>query len=116
VGRRCRGESARIYSYVIGHDFGFAPKPFHGICSLACCKPNIRKTIRLGEMVIGTGSKPNNMNGHLCYWMRVDEIITFDEYRTDLRFRRKQPKLDGSLESRHGDNIYRRDSESGSWL
>ena len=32
-----------LFSYVIEHDLGFAPNPFHGVCTLACCKPQIRK-------------------------------------------------------------------------
>lgn len=32
-----------LYSYVVAHDFGFAPNPFDGLCTLATCKPDIRK-------------------------------------------------------------------------
>ena len=28
----------RIYAYVVTHDNGFAPNPFHGFCTLATCK------------------------------------------------------------------------------
>ena len=28
-----------LYSYIVKHDNGFAPNPFHGFCTLACCKP-----------------------------------------------------------------------------
>ena len=33
---------ARIYSYVVRYDSGFAPNPFYGYCTLATCKPDIR--------------------------------------------------------------------------
>ena len=106
----------RIHSYVIDHDLGFAPNPFHGTCSLACCKPDIRKHADLGDLVLGTGSKPNGIAGHLSYWMRVDEILTFERYWDDPRLRRKRPNLRGSLASQYGDNIYSRDPQTGEWV
>ena len=33
-----------LYSYTVAADTGFAPNPFHGFCTLACCKPGIRRT------------------------------------------------------------------------
>ena len=48
--------------------------------------------------------------------MRVTEILTFQEYWDDVRFRAKRPDLDGSLEEACGDNLYRRDPASGRWL
>ena len=106
----------RIHSYVIDHDLGFAPNPFHGTCTLACCKPFIRKYARIGDLILGTGSIPNGLAGYLCYWMLVDEILKFDDYWTDRRFVRKRPDLSGSLMSKHGDNIYHRASPTGGWL
>ena len=32
-----------VYEYVMKCDTGFAPNPFYGTCTLACCKPRIRK-------------------------------------------------------------------------
>ena len=34
-----------VYEYVMTSDSGFAPNPFHGTCTLACCKPRIRKGV-----------------------------------------------------------------------
>ena len=34
-----------VYEYVMTSDSGFAPNPFHGACTLACCKPKIRKGV-----------------------------------------------------------------------
>ena len=45
-----------MFSYVIEHDLGFAPNPFHGACTLACCKPVIRKRAQLGDYILGTGA------------------------------------------------------------
>jgi hypothetical protein len=97
-----------VFSYVVEHDLGFAPNPFHGVCTLACCKPHIRKGARLGDYVLGTGACKPELQGHLIYWMRVDEILTFDEYWSDRRFRRKKPEMSGTTHQRFGDNIYHR--------
>jgi Nucleotide modification associated domain 2 len=98
-----------VFSYVIEHDLGFAPNPFHGACTLACCKPQIRKKAKIGDYVLGTGAVKPNLRGHLTFWMQVDEITTFDEYWNDVRFRRKKANMAGTTFLRYGDNIYHRD-------
>jgi hypothetical protein len=105
----------RLYSYVVARDFGFAPNPFHGFCTLATCKPDIRRTAQLGDWVVGTGSRRQDREGNLVFAMRVSETISFDEYWADPRFASKRPSLRGSLKQAFGDNIYRR-TESGEWL
>ena len=75
----------RLYSYIVANDTGFAPNPFHGYCTLATCKPRIRKTARVGDWIVGTGSKRNGKAGYAVYAMRVTEIMTFDEYWSDPR-------------------------------
>lgn len=96
----------RIYSYVVQHDHGFAPNPFMEICTLANCKPKIRKVAEVGDLIIGTGSADIDASGHLVYWMRVSQIITYDEYWLTSRFSRKKPIMNGSMMQRYGDNIY----------
>ncbi|MFN4281419.1 MAG: hypothetical protein ACK4NA_02125 [Alphaproteobacteria bacterium] len=97
-----------LFSYVVEHDLGFAPNPFHGFCTLACCKPEIRKKAKEGDYIIGTGATRPGLLGHITYWMRVDEILTFDEYWSDRRFRYKKPYMEGTTMLRYGDNIYHR--------
>ena len=41
-------EKCCLYSYVITRDYGFAPNPFGGICTLATCKPGIRNHAKVG--------------------------------------------------------------------
>ena len=96
----------RLFSYVMVRDYGFAPNPFYGVCTLATCKPGIRKTASVGDWVIGTGSKQNNRRGSLVYAMQVTETMTFNEYWKADRFRRKRPNLRGSTKQAFGDNIY----------
>lgn len=98
-----------IFTYVIEHDLGFAPNPFQGVCTLACCKPRIRKNAEIGDYVLGTGAARPNLRGYITYWMQVDEITTFDDYWADPRFRHKKPVMLGTTLYRYGDNIYHRD-------
>ncbi|WP_218145460.1 Nmad2 family putative nucleotide modification protein [Parapedobacter koreensis] len=94
------------YAYKITRDYGFAPNPFGEYCSLACCKPNIRKKAAAGDLIIGTGAKANDLLYHLIFIMRVTEKLTFQEYWEDKRFAYKKPVLNGSRKQVHGDNIY----------
>jgi hypothetical protein len=102
-------------SYVIARDFGFAPNPFHGYCTLATCKPVIRKTGRVGDWVVGTGSVDTGMEDRVVFAMQVAEAMDFDAYWNDHRFRRKRPNLAGSLKQVYGDNIYHHGPD-GEWI
>ena len=70
----------KLYSYVVRYDFGFAPNPFHGFCTLATCKPGIRRTASVGDWVIGTGSADYDLVGRLVYAMKVAEVLDFNAY------------------------------------
>lgn len=99
----------KLYSYVVARDFGFAPNPFFGFCTLATCKPKIREHASVGDWVVGTGAKvAYGYSGLLIYAMQVSEILEFDTYWNDPRFFRKRPNLTGSLQVLYGDNIYHR--------
>lgn len=101
----------RLYSYVVRHDYGFAPNPFHGTCTLATCKPDIRRTASVGDWIVGTGSKAQDRQGTLVYVMQVAEEMTFNHYWGDARFQVKKPNLGSSLKHAFGDNIYLRDRD-----
>lgn len=99
----------KLYSYVVARDFGFAPNPFFGFCTLATCKPKIREHASVGDWVVGTGAKiAYGYSGRLIYAMQVSEILDFDMYWSDPRFIQKRPNLTGSLQVLYGDNIYHR--------
>jgi hypothetical protein len=105
----------KVYSYVLARDFGFAPNPFHGVCTLATCKPVLRRVAAVGDWLIATGARTKyRLQGHLMYAMQVDETLTFDAYWGDCRFLRKRPVLNGSLQQVYGDNIYHR--VRGKWV
>jgi hypothetical protein len=98
----------RIYSYIVRYDSGFAPNPFYGYCTLATCKPDIRKAAKIGDWIVGSGSNARAIRrgGHLVYAMRVTEAIGFDDYNSDPRFSSKKPYRFGSRKQSCGDNIY----------
>lgn len=104
-----------VYMYVVARDFGFAPNPFHGFCTLATCKPAIRSTAQVDDWIIGMGGADLNAVGRCIFAMRVTETRTFDEYWTDPKCLDKRPVRNGSKKMMVGDNIYHRDAKDGSW-
>lgn len=107
----------RIHSYVVRYDSGFAPNPFYGYCTLATCKPSIRRSAKVGDWVVGSGSNDRSVQrgGHMVYAMRVTEAMTFDEYGLDPRFDSKKPYRNGSRKQSCGDNIYFRVAAGAAW-
>lgn len=104
----------KLYSYVVARDFGFAPNPFYGMCTLATCKPITRRVANVGDWIVGTGSSKNGKQGYLVYIMQVGEMKTFNEYWENIKYVRKKPNLGGSKKLAFGDNIYFKNSEN-SW-
>jgi hypothetical protein len=107
-------KARRLFAYVVARDFGFAPNPFYGFCTLATCKPQIRKHAKPGDWIVGTGSKRYGLGDRLVFAMNVAEALTFEDYWGDPRFKSKRPNLCGSLKQAFGDNIYHR-SVTGRW-
>ena len=105
----------RVFSYVVARDYGFAPNPFYGMCTLAVCKQVIRRVAQVGDWIIGTGSAAKGRRDHLVYAMRVTETLSYNDYWSDPRFRAKRPNLRGSLKQAYGDNIYHRTGDDGQW-
>lgn len=104
-----------LYSYVVARDYGFAPNPFFGFCTLATCKPQIRKTAAVGDWIVGTGSRRHDRGARIVYAMCVTEVMSFNEYWQDPRFHAKRPHMRASLRRAFGDNIYYQDAVSGEW-
>lgn len=98
-GAEASASSARIFRYVVRQDRGGSPNPYHGWCSLAVCKPQIRRSSRAGDWIVGLRSRANDQV--VCV-MRVDEVLTLCDYWRDSRFRAKRPGGAGPP-----DNFYR---------
>lgn len=102
----------KLYSYCLKVDDGAAPNPFGGICSLAICKPPIRRAAQVGDWIVGHGSARSpigDISDRIVYAMRVSRVVTMPEYdelsRTDLVA--KLPNVASpELWRRAGDSIY----------
>lgn len=102
----------RLFTYTIRVDDGAAPNPFRGMCSLAICKPGIRRVAQTGDWVAGLGSKnahSGDLSGCLVYAMRVEEVLSLKEYdrQAAARWPHRVPNLHSAdLSERLGDCIY----------
>lgn len=86
---RSQSETMRLYSYIVRFDDGFAPCAMDGLCSLACCKPKIRKNAQRGHWVMGTTPKKHGA-GKLVYMMQVGRVLSFADYYRNLQLRRRR--------------------------
>ncbi|CAE6687026.1 hypothetical protein [Xanthomonas arboricola] len=100
----------RAFIYKVKRDYGFAPNPFGGFCTLATCKPGIRKGAAVGDLVFGIGVA-NRLPDHLIFAMKVSEKMGFQDYWQDSRFSSKKPDFLGSLKHAVGDNIYHKEDD-----
>lgn len=102
----------RLFTYTIPFDDGSAPNPFNGMCSLAICKPGIRRTAQPGDWVAGIGSKnapSGNLGDRLVYAMRVDEVLSMSDYDHFAlsRWPHRIPNMRSmALQDRLGDCVY----------
>ena len=106
----------KLYSYVVARDYGFAPNPFYQFCTLGTCKPGIRKSAEVGDWIVGTGSTKCGRKGHIVFVMRVTEVMSFNDYYSDSRFKQKKPNLRGSKKQAFGDNIYYWNQSTCEWI
>ena len=107
---------ASVYLYAISHDLGFAPNPFGGVCTLACCKPNIRDRANHGDWIIGlTGTKLAPAM-RCVFAMVVTGDVTFEAYWDHPEFGSRRPKRNGSDKKLVGDNIYHRNAAQEAWI
>ena len=106
----------KCYSYKMDHDFGFAPNPFWGVMTLATCKGRLRSSsnLEIGDWVIATGGRAlHKYIEHLIFAMKVEEIITFDQYWGNPNFQCKKPIFNGSVIQMYGDNVYHTNPQTG---
>ena len=103
-----------LFVYVVARDFGFAPNPFNGYCTLATCKPGIRNSASVGDWIMGVGGSRLNAAGKCIFLMKISEKLTFGQYWNSLRFESKKVCRNGSRLRMVGDNIYHKENEK--WI
>lgn len=89
----------RIFRYVVRLDRGGSPNPSGGWCTLAACKPVIRRTARPGDWLLGLRRQHHD---ELVYAMQVAEVLALADYWRDARFRSRRPGASATP-----DNLYR---------
>ena len=99
----------RLFSYCLLHDMGSAPNPFWDICTLNICKPKIRKVAKVGDWVVGTGSKACGLGNRVIYAMEITQVLSMKEYAAycSNELHGKIPKWHSKTYiERLGDSIY----------
>jgi hypothetical protein len=100
----------RLFTYVIRDDGGFAPNPFHSVCTLNCCKPVIRRVAQEGDWVAAnTAANFPAGGGLLVYAMQVTRKMLMSEYDAFTRHEMPEkipPPEGGDYRRRAGDSIY----------
>ncbi|MCC7451852.1 MAG: hypothetical protein IT324_30875 [Anaerolineae bacterium] len=106
----------KLYSYCLRYDNGAAPNPYGGICTLAICKPAIRKTAQIGDWIVGlvglgsANSPIKDISNHVVYAMKVTSKLTMREYDTfcSKKHPEKIPEWNSAnFTKRVGDCIYK---------
>ena len=105
--------SPTLFSYILRYDDGAAPNPFWGTCTLVICKPKIRKAAKVGDWIVGLGSKSNPVHtdyrGRIVYAMKVTAKMSMEEYNkyVNEHLPEKKPDIDSAdWRRRLGDSIY----------
>ena len=94
---------ARIYFYKLTTDSGGAPCVADGLLSLAICKPMIRSTAALGDLIFGFAANSLHQDNCLLYIARVTDKVEQGTYYLNKRFRPR------------GDCIYERRGDRFVW-
>ena len=94
----------QLYLYILTHDTGFAPNPFWGICTLACCMPVTRRVAKECDWIVGLrgatlyrrtfGTReqvPAEEMYRIIYAMQIRRKLTFAEYWDGPDFAVKRP-------------------------
>jgi len=95
----------KLSAYIVAVDAGFAPNPFGHYCTLACCKPTIRRKAEKDDIIIGTAYARSSKPRHLIFAMKVLGVLPYQRYWTDRRFHSRKPSAKSAI-SRRGDNIW----------
>ena len=85
-----------LWRYVLASDTGLAPHISGGICSLAVCKPKIRKFAKKGEWVIGIkGGNAGTDRPMASYIMHITEKpMPFEKYCAEYFLKRRDAFYD----------------------
>lgn len=89
---------SKLFSYCLRYDFGSAPNPYFGLCTLVICKPVIRRAAEKGDWIVGFGSTQSpqgDLSNSIIYAMKVTDKMTMQAYDTfcQTQYPKKIPDL-----------------------
>lgn len=90
-------EKYLLCSYTMTYDEGFAPNPYHGVLTLATCKPKIRSSKRIDQGVWLAGwagrrlQQDKEKQRELIYLAKISEKISLGKYY--VQYKQKRPKI-----------------------
>jgi hypothetical protein len=100
-----KDEIPYLRCYKMTYDTGFAPNPYHGVLTLATCKPDIRLNANEGEWIAGfTAKEVHDNNGKihrfngdrkLIYLACIKKKLKLEEYWESNEYEAKHPHLLG---------------------
>ncbi|MCS7468516.1 hypothetical protein NZK35_17830 [Stieleria sp. ICT_E10.1] len=79
----------RCYVYKVIVDSGGAPCVYRNLLSLAICKPAIRRTAKVGDLVFGFGGNNEQIPNRLVYIAEITEKSTGGDYYYEPRFAKR---------------------------
>jgi len=71
-------DGKRLFTYKVAHDGGSAPNPFFDFCTLAICKPAIRRVAKKGDVIVGLDCGKEELR--IIYCMEVASSVPWEEY------------------------------------
>jgi hypothetical protein len=83
----------RIYYYKLTTDNGGAPCVHDGLLSLAICKPMIRNTAVVGDLIFGFAANSMRRDNCLLYIAQVTEKVEDRRYYIDKRFATREDRI-----------------------
>lgn len=102
-----------VYAYIVPIDDGAAPNPYGGVCTLAICKPNLRKIAQVDDWVLGFNYNQNGL--FLIYAMKLTDVLSMEAYDafTKASLCIKIPNMKSNDVRYHmGDSVYDFGSDS----
>ena len=102
-GKQLEASVARLYFYKLTTDDGGAPCVQDGLLSLAICKPMIRSTAAVGDLIFGFAANSLHRDNCLLYIARITDKAQHRTYSVNKRFRSR------------GDCIYERRKSRFVW-
>jgi Nucleotide modification associated domain 2 len=98
----------RIYYYKLTHDAGAAPCIQRGILSLAICKPIIRRSAEVGDIIFGFTANSLDRQNRLIYAALITKKLRKGEYYEGDKFTSRD---DCIYEFRQGRYVRRKDAK-----